>query len=338
MDLFTIAGACLRRWYITLPLLLLVGFFSYRAYASVDPLYTASRSVVVLPSLPEPTEVLLDEDDAEATAEVDNPYSGQGGSRFAVAVLARNINSLAFEERLGLDPDIEQSYEASTSAQQPMIHLTAVAPSPEAVYNLLDDVIGEAAIVLDAFQAEAGAPEITRYRIAPAVPAGPVEDATPSRMRAAAAIAVLGAGLVAAIVVGGDALLANRRRRRSTVEPGTSSAPAPLSHTEEPGPTENAGSDSENLRPFPERSGQTGSAEKADRSTKRSGHAKPKHASSTPIVPVSRNSDVYGAQAVPDPDDVLADEDVRKPADEDDVQPGRGGAHAATRVSITSKD
>lgn len=215
MDLFTIVGAMFRRWYITVPLLILVLFFAYRAYAAVEPLYTSSRSIVVLPSLPEDEE--LPEDDATSTAVADNPYSGQGGSRFAVAVLTRNINSTAFEERLQLDPAQDLSYEASSSSNQPMIHVEATAPSEEAVHDLLDRVVGESASVLDEFQAEAGAPEITRYRIAPAVPAGPVEDATPSRLRGAGAIAVLGGGLTAALVVGGDALLASRLRRREAL-------------------------------------------------------------------------------------------------------------------------
>lgn len=213
MDLFTIVGAMLRRWYITVPLLMLVMFFSYLAYAAVDPLYSSSRSIVVLPSLDEAA-AELPEDEPESAAEVDNPYSGQGGSRFAVAVLTRNINSTAFEERLQLDPDVALSYEANSSSNQPMIHVEATAPSEEAVHALLDSVVVEAADVLDEFQAEAGAPEVTRYRIAPAVPAGPVEDATPSRLRGAGAIAVLGGAMTAALVVLGDTLLASRRRRR----------------------------------------------------------------------------------------------------------------------------
>lgn len=213
MDLFTILGAMFRRWYITLPLLLLVLFFSYRSYAAVEPLYMSSRSIVVLPSLAEEAADPA-EDAAASAAEVDNPYSGQGGSRFAVAVLTRNINSTAFEEGLGLEPGLEQSFEASSSSQQPMIHIEATAASPEAVYDLLDRIVDDSTDVLDSFQAEAGAPEVTRYRIAPAVPAGPVEDVTPSRLRGAGAIAVLGSALTAALVVGGDALLAARLRRR----------------------------------------------------------------------------------------------------------------------------
>lgn len=224
MDLFTIAGVCLRRWYFTLPLLAVVVLFSYRAYSAVEPLYTSSRSIVVLPSLkstPTPSEP-----EDETTAEVTNPYSGQGGSRFAVAVLARNLNSTAFLERLDLETEVAQSFEARSSSNQPLIQIDATGPSEEHVYALLDAVISEAAVVLDEFQADAGAPEVTRYRIAPAVPAGPVDDATPSRLRAAGAIVVLGAGLTAAVVVGADALLANRRRRNSVIpsEPGSPEA------------------------------------------------------------------------------------------------------------------
>lgn len=212
MDLFTIAGACFRRWYLTLPLLLLVGLFSYRAYANVEPLYTSSRSVVVLPNLKQGAS--LDEDKATGVDEKSNPYSGQGGSRFAVAVLTRNINSTAFAQRAGLKDRVGNSFEANASKDQPMINIDATAPSEQGVYDLLDVVAEESAVVLDEFQADAGAPADTRYRITPAVPAGPVEDATPSRLRAAGAIAVLGGGLVAALVVGLDAVLTRRRRRR----------------------------------------------------------------------------------------------------------------------------
>ncbi|MGC5616762.1 hypothetical protein [Georgenia sp. Z1491] len=221
MDLFSIAGAMIRRWYLTIPLLLLVAFFAYRSYAAVEPLYMSTRSVVVLPSLPEEPEVGSPVDETEDPSEPDNPYSGQGGSRFAVAVLARNINSSAFEERLGLDESLEQEFEANSSSEQPMIHIEATAPSEEAVHDLLETVVAEASVVLDEFQAEAGAPEVTRYRIAPAVPAGPVEDVTPSRLRGAGAIAALGGGLTAVVVVGLDALLAARlRRRRAATEQG----------------------------------------------------------------------------------------------------------------------
>ncbi|WP_068263084.1 hypothetical protein [Janibacter limosus] len=219
MDLFTIAGACFRRWYLTLPLLLLVGLFSYRAYANVEPLYTSSRSVVVLPNLKQGAS--LDGDAGKGVDDESNPYSGQGGSRFAVAVLTRNINSTAFAERTGLKDRVDSSFVATASKDQPMINIDATAPSEQGVHDLLDVVAGEAAVVLDEFQADAGAPADTRYRITPAVPAGPVEDATPSRLRAAGAIGVLGGGLVAALVVGLDAVLTRRRRRRDgpTVAP-----------------------------------------------------------------------------------------------------------------------
>lgn len=218
MDLFTIAGACVRRWYLTVPMLLVVGLLAFQAYSAVEPLYTSSRSVVVLPSLDETAAQAAEEEEEEVEPDdEDNPYSGQGGSRFAVAVLKRNINSTAFEDRLGLEKGVEQTFEAESSDDQPMIHVVATAPTDQAVYALLDRVVRESAVVLDEFQAEAGAPEITRYRIAPAVPAGPVEDATPSRLRSAGAIMVLGGGLVAALVVGVDALL-NRRRMPLTAQ------------------------------------------------------------------------------------------------------------------------
>jgi hypothetical protein len=207
VDLFSIVGACLRRWYVTLPLVALTALFAYQAYESVEPEYTASRWIVILPSLeqdnlaPAPT---------QADAEVEppsNPYSGQGGSRFAVAVLTRNLNSTAFHARIEPRLAGRGTFEADAANEQPLIEIVAVAPREEDVYSILDAVVEEAAVVLHEVQMSANAPTETHYRIAPAVPAGPAEDATPSRFRVAGAIAVVGSGLSMILAVASDGLL-----------------------------------------------------------------------------------------------------------------------------------
>lgn len=212
MDLFTIVGACVRRWYVTLPLVLVTAVLAAGAYQAVPPVYTSSVSIVVLPANTPEVE--------ESAAPIpDNPYSGSGGPRFAASVLARNINTDGYRERIGLDVSDDVAFEASASNDQPMIRIDATAPTPELVLETLTAVTGQAGVVLAEFQTTAGAPEVKQYRIAAAVPADRVEDVTPSRLRSAGAIAVLGMGLAAALATALDALL--RRRKQGT----TPSAP-----------------------------------------------------------------------------------------------------------------
>lgn len=227
MDLFGIVGTTLRRWYVFLPIMLVATFFAVQSYQAVEPRYSGSVSVVVLPSLPPG----MTEEEAAAAAAADesdapNPYGGSGGTRFAAAVLSRNINGAAFANRLDLPDDANISFSASASQQQPMIRFDAEASNPEAVVAALDAISTEANVVLNEFQAEAGAPQATRYRVAPAVPVGDIEDVTPSRMRNAGAILVMGlvAGAIAATVV--DSVIA-RRRREAAAQTATGVEKAP---------------------------------------------------------------------------------------------------------------
>jgi hypothetical protein len=210
MDLFGILGACLRRWYVTVPLLLVTAGFAAQSYRTVEPVYSGTVSLVVLPSLKQANGAQTESEDTSGR----NPYSGQGGARFAVAVLARNVNSPAFRSRLGLAPTSTELVQAETGSQQPIIQIDAQSSTPEAVYSLLDRASEQAGVVLNEFQAEAGAPADTRYRIAPGVPAGGVVDVTPSRLRVSGAIAVVGFGLAAALATVLDIVLMQRRKRQ----------------------------------------------------------------------------------------------------------------------------
>jgi hypothetical protein len=216
MDLFGILGACLRRWYVTVPLLLVTAGFAAQSYRTVEPVYSGTVSLVVLPSLKKADGAQAESEEASGR----NPYSGQGGARFAVAVLARNVNSPAFRSKLGLAPTSTELVQATTGSQQPIIQIDAQAATPDAVYALLDRASEQAGVVLNEFQAEAGAPADTRYRMAPGVPAGGVVDVTPSRLRVSGAIAVVGFGLAAALATVLDVVLLQRRRRREAGHDG----------------------------------------------------------------------------------------------------------------------
>ncbi|HEX5333031.1 MAG TPA: hypothetical protein VFW79_10345 [Cellulomonas sp.] len=222
MDLFTIIGTCLRRWYITVPIFALAAWMSFQAYQAVPSVYSSAVSIVVLPnSTPQPVEPT-----PAATPVPDNPYSGSGGPRFAAAVLARNINSRDYRALVGLADAPDVTFTATASADQPIIRIDATGPTPEIVTSTLEAVTTEASVVLADFQTAAGAPEIKLYRIAPAVPADRVEDVTPSRWRSAGAILVLG---VAIAVVLATSLDSGLRRLRGvgvdSLDPTMEAAP-----------------------------------------------------------------------------------------------------------------
>ena len=226
MDLFTILGATFRRWYVTLPVMLLAGILAYQAYESVPAVYSSSVSVTVLapvePPPPPPDPV---------TGEVVEPYEANpySGPNLAAAVLARNLNSASFEDGLGLDAERNQTVEADPARDDPIIQIIATAESPASVNAILGEVTVKAATILDQFQAEAGATEGARYNLAPAVPTDAIEDVTPSRFRTAGAIVVIGFGIAAALATLLDMGLEHRRtsRRRGAPDPGLAPAPGP---------------------------------------------------------------------------------------------------------------
>ena len=207
MDLFSILGACLRRWYVVLPIFAITAVLAFQSYFAVQESFTGSVSQVVLGPIKPAT------DQEPAVDDGGNPYSGQGGARFASAVLTRNINSTTFMDRMGLEPGSGFAIEATNSANQPILLIEATAPTPDEVFVVLKNATKQAAKVLDEVQAAAGADKNSRYRLAPAVPPGSVEDVTPSRLRSAGAIFVVGIGLAAAVANAVDLILLKRKRR-----------------------------------------------------------------------------------------------------------------------------
>ena len=49
MDLFDVVRSCARRWYVFLPLLLIVAWYSYSVYSSVKPVYYSNTVIGIVP-------------------------------------------------------------------------------------------------------------------------------------------------------------------------------------------------------------------------------------------------------------------------------------------------
>ena len=208
MDVMVMLGSCARRWYVAAPVLLLSGGLAAQAHAQVEPLFTASSSIVILPSQTQSDGATPEEPTA------DNPYAGSGGAKLAAAVLSKNINSTSF--RSGLDPAVAGSVTIASAVadQQPIITVEATAGTAHDVRRVLVSVTSSARTVLDEFQAAAQAPVGKRYLVAATVPAGETTDLTPSRWRTAGAILTLGAGSAGLLAVSIDSALRPRRSRQ----------------------------------------------------------------------------------------------------------------------------
>ena len=215
MDAVFVLRASARRWYLVVPVLTLSCGLAVGAYRHVEPLYTASSSIVILPSHAVPAGAV----GADATG-LANPYAGSGGTRLAAAVLAKNIASTSFRAQLDLPVAGTPVTIASTvAAQQPIITVEVTAGTAAEVFRTLDAVTASARTVLDEFQAVAQAPLATRYLVASAVPASEATDVTPSRWRTPGAIVVLGGALAALLAVALEAALTALPRPRAGAAP-----------------------------------------------------------------------------------------------------------------------
>ncbi|WP_407344422.1 hypothetical protein [Pengzhenrongella phosphoraccumulans] len=232
MDAVFVLRASARRWYVIVPVLTLSCGLAAAAYGQVEPLYTASSSIVILPSQAAQQGAV----DPRSSG-LDNPYAGSGGTRLAAAVLAKNIASRSFHDRL--DPAVAGpvTIESTVAAQQPIITVAVTAGTAADVFRTLDAVTASARVVLDEFQAVAQAPEATRYLVASAVPASEATDVTPSRWRGPGAIIVLGAGLAALLAVATDAIgAALRARTRPDATPAPLVPNRPVRREPDPSP------------------------------------------------------------------------------------------------------
>ena len=237
MDLFDVARSCARRWYLCLPLLLIVGWFSYDAYSTVKPVYYAHAVVGLTP----PSTKIYSPPQGVALAR--NGLLDIGG-----ADLIANMTAVGLREPSALDgvvaggglPDYTSRLFPLPSGTQPlpMVMIEETAADPAAVTRTLELVIAQADKTLRRLQQQARVPEeemVTPFVVSP--PSVPTAG-MPSRTRSTVAIFVAGAGLTVIATVFADILLsrlsaAMRRRRSAAAEVAAEPAEMP---TEAPRP------------------------------------------------------------------------------------------------------
>jgi hypothetical protein len=227
LDLFDVARSCGRRWYVFLPLLLIVVWFSYSAYSSVKPVYY-SNAVVGLtppstridnvpPGVPLPRNGLLD----------------VGGASFVANMTALGLRQPTVIDRVvaagGLPDYTARMFPVpATMPQLPLIMIEVTDADPTEVSKTLELVVHEADGTLRSLQQQAQVPDdqmVTPFVVSP--PSAPAAG-TPSRTRSTIAIFVAGAGLAVVVTILADVLLTRRKARRRQLPPtGADVQPVP---------------------------------------------------------------------------------------------------------------
>lgn len=202
MDLFDVAKACRRRWYVTVPAAVLTLALAGLAYSVVPTVYQASSVVGLAPS--------------PLTGGEGNGIINNGGTIMLANLTAAGIAS----------PEIAREIEDSTGAtdfsaavvsvpggQMPMLNLVASAHDRETAVSALELSQRRAQDELNRIQVNAGISERS-FGVIYQVSNNPaVEELRPNRKKLVAGIVVL--GLIVSVLAGLLLDLAKTRRQRA---------------------------------------------------------------------------------------------------------------------------
>ncbi len=213
MDLFDVVRSCLRRWYIVLPLLLLVAWYSYGIYNSTKPVYYSNAVIGV-----SPPSSRID------TAQAGQPVARNGLLDIGGAGLITNMTAIGLRDSSvvsqvvadGGSPDyISRMFPVpATSPELPLIMIEATEPDPISASKTVTSVVAQADSALRLLQQQAKVPPdqmVTSFVVSPP---SPPAAGMPSRTRSTISVFVAGAGLTVVLTVLFDVLLLRWKGRR----------------------------------------------------------------------------------------------------------------------------
>lgn len=216
MDLFDVLRSCLRRWYVTSPLLLISTWVGYHVYSSAPQVYYSSAVVGV--SLPSSTVPYVE----PGTPVAQNGLLQAGGGATLLTTLAnlslRDANVVAQVVASGGQPDYttKQFPGAPNMPPLPLILIEATQPDPTAALKTVEAVAAQTGPVIHALQQHAGVPESEMAAAFTATPATAPVAGTPSRTRATVGLLIAGYGLSLLLTVVLDVILGRRKSRSGT--------------------------------------------------------------------------------------------------------------------------
>lgn len=218
MDLFDVVRSCVRRWYVFVPLLAIVTWFSYSTYNSVQPVYYSNAVIGI----------------AAPSTRIDNAPQGVSIPRNGLldvggASLIANMTALGLKEPAVIDkvvasggiPDYDaRMFPSPANMQQlPLVMIEATNADEQAVAITMQLVTAQAEETLRNLQQQAQVPEAQMVRPFVVSPPSAPAAGMPARTRSTIAIFVAGIGISVVVTVLLDVLLVRigRRRGRSPV-------------------------------------------------------------------------------------------------------------------------
>ena len=211
MDLLTLAKIMLRRWYVVIPVGLLSVIAAGATFASIQPSYQATGSVLLLNP---PSQV-----DPESGRS--NPYVGNlaVAANVVTAVLNTRASRLEFRSEGNAG-----EYTLGTDPASPIVVVTTIAETAEsarettsAVMTAIDDVLAQR-------QQDLGAPRSIFVTTQVVTPPSEAVALNGSRIRASLAILALGFALTMGATFAVEGVIRQRaRRQRDRPQP-----PAPV--------------------------------------------------------------------------------------------------------------
>jgi hypothetical protein len=223
VDMFDVARSCVRRWYVFLPLVLIVGWFSYSTYSQVKPVYYSYAVIGVAPP----------------SVRVDDvgpgiPLPRNGLLDIGGATLIANMASVALHDPAVVDRVVAAGGQADYVAkmfpvtgnmpQLPIIMIEETNQNPAAVTTTLEAVTAQAGVTLRTLQQNAKVPE--DQMVQPLIVTPPAAPSVGMPSRTKTTVAIFGAGVALSVVVTVlvDVLLTRRKahvlkRRAASSEP-----------------------------------------------------------------------------------------------------------------------
>ncbi len=211
MDLLGVIRACLRRWYVFLPLIGLTIWLCVQQYRAAAPEYTASTSFVVVPS----TELIVSRaQQSEGLVFVITPFNGGTGASTLAVMLTGALNTTTVRDQLLPGGGVDLTAVRDPEVDPALVTATVVATdrviAAEAITAMQQGTNG----VLTDLQLATGAPIDQLYAAAPGGPVDPPVEDYPDRLRAVVAIGLAGTLVAVVLSVLAQSLMRSRRQRR----------------------------------------------------------------------------------------------------------------------------
>lgn len=225
MDLLGVMRACLRRWYVFLPVLGLTVWFCLQQYRAAAPQYTSTAAFAVVPS----SDLLIARGQQNSgDALITNPYNGGTAQATLAALLTAALNTASVRDELLPRGGVAVTAQRNPEVDPTLVSVSLVSEDPRAAADAVAALQAGTNGVLAGLQTSVGAPPSQLFAAVPGGPVDPPLEDYPDRVRAVVAFGLAGTLLAVVLSVLAQSSMRGRRRHEDRragplqQEPGTS--------------------------------------------------------------------------------------------------------------------